>query len=296
MSANATYLEQLEGELVRAGIGGARRHRILAEFADHLESEPQADPDPQTRLGSPPALARQFADELGTSLARTAAYRAFGALALAAALTVATIITGHRFPRGIPGNVSPLAMTLIMIGFIGAQVAFAAGTLGLLRALRYRHAATIPAAEAAVLNRRAAVGLISGALAMLIAPSYAISYPGAFSSAWRIFAFAGAAMGLAALTAAAPATIAAARLRPHAAGEAGDLLSDLGPLQPIVRDRLHLSPAKLAFLLAGALLVVLAAAGIAADDGYDGALRGLLEAAASLAGFAALGRYLGLRG
>ena len=39
-----------------------RTKRIVAEFADHLAS----DPGSEERLGSPAALARQFADEVGT--------------------------------------------------------------------------------------------------------------------------------------------------------------------------------------------------------------------------------------
>jgi hypothetical protein len=38
-----------------------------------------------------------------------------------------------------------------------------------------------------------------------------------------------------------------------------------------------------------------ALAGIVQSDPYDGLLRGLLDAAACLAGFGVLGRYLGLR-
>jgi hypothetical protein len=39
------------------------------------------------------------------------------------------------------------------------------------------------------------------------------------------------AVGLVALVAAVPAIVRAARLRPQASGQAGDLLADLGPLQ-----------------------------------------------------------------
>lgn len=43
-------------------MAAARRRRIVAEFADHLSS----DPGSEERLGSPAALARQFADEVGS--------------------------------------------------------------------------------------------------------------------------------------------------------------------------------------------------------------------------------------
>ena len=71
MTDTTQYLNRLDAELARAGIHGARRKRIIAEFADHLRCDPDAD------LGDPVALATQFADELGTSFARTAAFRAF---------------------------------------------------------------------------------------------------------------------------------------------------------------------------------------------------------------------------
>jgi hypothetical protein len=50
-----------------------------------------------------------------------------------------------------------------------------------------------------------------------------------------------------------------------------------------------------AILVALALALVVFAPGVAADDGYDAAIRGAAEALACLAGFALLGRYLGLR-
>jgi hypothetical protein len=56
------WLDELELELRRAGMPDGRTKRIVAEFADHLAS----DPGSEERLGSPAALARQFADEVGT--------------------------------------------------------------------------------------------------------------------------------------------------------------------------------------------------------------------------------------
>jgi hypothetical protein len=56
------WLDELELELRRTGMPDSRTRRIVAELADHLASEPGSE----ERLGSPAALARQFADEIGT--------------------------------------------------------------------------------------------------------------------------------------------------------------------------------------------------------------------------------------
>jgi hypothetical protein len=75
-------IKELGRELAAVGIRGRRRDRILAEFADHLACDPQA------QLGEPRDLARQFADELATDSARRAAFATFGALAAVAAAVV----------------------------------------------------------------------------------------------------------------------------------------------------------------------------------------------------------------
>ncbi|MGH2843231.1 MAG: hypothetical protein ACRDKL_06535, partial [Solirubrobacteraceae bacterium] len=56
-----------------------------------------------------------------------------------------------------------------------------------------------------------------------------------------------------------------------------------------------LRPVSLAFLLCGAIIVALGVAGVLTDDPYDGLARALADACACMAGFAVLGRYLGLR-
>jgi hypothetical protein len=49
------------------------------------------------------------------------------------------------------------------------------------------------------------------------------------------------------------------------------------------------------WLIAGITLLVTTLAGIVQQDPFDGVLRGVVEAAAGLGGFALLGRFLGLR-
>lgn len=84
------YMDSLAVELAAAGIPARRRARIVAEFSDHLHENPEAE------LGEPRDLACQFADQLGTRLARGTAYQAFAALAVAAIVLVVMFFNGGR--------------------------------------------------------------------------------------------------------------------------------------------------------------------------------------------------------
>jgi hypothetical protein len=275
-----SFLDSLETELTHAGIGGRRRERILAEFADHLDCDPGAD------LGDPHALATQFADELGTSFARNAAFAAFGALAITGALLVIRILTMGAFNR-VDGSAGD---TLGLLGaVVAAQVSFAAGTLALLRAIRVRRQPTIPAAEARIIARRAGLGLAAGALAILAVPLRA-SASQHTTSAGSTFSIVAMVIGVAVLLLAAAPLIRAARLQPSTAGDAPDLLADIAPLGNPAR-----TPNRVAVLLASGLFLVVTVAGVAAGDPYDGAFRGLFEGLACYGGFVVLGKYLGLR-
>src|SRR5947209_6224888 len=167
------YLDSLEVELAAAGIPARRRARIVAEFSDHLHENPQAE------LGAPRDLARHFADQLGTRLARGTAYRAFAALALAAIVLLVMFLTGGRTWGGWVGyGHYPVShylhqwwwVPVMIVCFISAQVALASGGLALLRAWRLRRVPVMTAADARILNRRAAVGLVCGAITMTVLP------------------------------------------------------------------------------------------------------------------------------
>ncbi len=183
----------------------------------------------------------------------------------------------------------------LLAAIFAAQIAFVSGGLALARAFRLRRAATIPAAEARILARRAGVGLAAGALATVAVPLRAAAAPGsaAGSTLWSVAAVVGA---LLAAGLALPALIRAVRLRPRTEGAPGDLLDDFGPVRPLASRLTGASPTRFALLSATGLAAVIALAGVAGDDPYDGILRGLIEAAAYLGSFALLGRYLGLRG
>jgi hypothetical protein len=291
MTDPTSYLKDLDAELKRAGLPDAHRRRIHAEFADHLECDPAAD------LGAPGVLATQFADELGTSYARSAALWAFLALALAGILIVV------RFSALLPlGTLDASTGDTVglLVAALAGQVALVAGGLGLVRALQLRRRPAISRQEAAVLARRAGVGLAAGAVTIVSFPftqSYS-AHPGGFSIGARpdnLFWPLASGLVLLALAAAAPAVVRASRLRPQADGWAGDLLADLGPLRPAVTRLSGGSINRLALVLGAGLVIVAALAGARVDDTYDGILRGVLESGAFLAAYAVLGRYLGIR-
>ena len=283
------YVESLEVELAAAGIPARRRARIVAEFADHLHEDPQA------RLGAPHDLARQFADELGTRLARGTAYRAFAALAVAALVLIVMFFKGGRTWGGWVGyGYYPVSyyfpwwwVPMMLVCFVSAQVALAAGGLALLRAWRLRQVPVMTAADAAVLNRRAAVGLVSGAITMTVLPLTLVVT--GVSPRWDTAAETAGPALIVLLLALLPDVLRAARLRPTRDGTAGDVTVDLGI------EHARATPWRIALALSAVIVLVMTAIGIRSADAYDGILRGLFDATACLIGFASLGRYLGLR-
>lgn len=276
-----SFVDDLRCELATAGIRGRRRARILAEFTDHLRCDPNAT------LGSPKELAREFADELGTSRARRGAFAVFAALALVGTL-LATFLIEEFGPVTHQTAVVDVAGGVLLVA---SQVAFAAGVLGALRAIHRRQAPSLPHAEAVVLVRRSWVALGSGLVTMAALAVAALVLHYAGQTGARTHALAIATLGAAALLAVSPWVISAARLLPSTPGDAGDIFEDIGRFTPAaLRGR----PWLLALLVAGGLALVTAAAGAVQSDPYDGILRGVAEATACLGGFALLGPFLGL--
>jgi len=284
-----TYLDTLRAELTAAAIPARRRARILAEVSEHLHENPRAE------LGAPRDLARQFADELGTRLARTVALRAFAALSLAG-LVLAVMFLGDgargqfSFAAANRASTPSWAVPVLLIVMFSAQVSLASGSLALLRALRLRDLRVISQAEATVLARRTGVALLAGAVTMTGVPVVALAFPHAGGSLWHTLAWILTAVALTALVSVLPGLVRSFRLRPLERGEAGDLSDDLAGLMPP-----SWTPLRVALLLCGVIVVVVALAGLRAGDPYDGLARGLSDAAACMAGFIVLGRYLGMR-
>jgi hypothetical protein len=310
-----SYLDEFDSELTRAGIPGRRRARILAEFADHFHEDPEAE------LGTPHELAREFADQMGTRLARVTAYWAFGVLAVAATVLVVMFFDGGRTWGGWVGYGSHPAsgympswwVPLMAVWFVTAQVALAAGSLALLRAWRLRHQTVISAADAAILNRRAALGLVAGAVTMLVLPAtdlmlarpLAYHLPGGRieraadqwhslfavtgASWWGYVAIIGGPLLIVAMVSVLPSVLAAAHMRPSQAGAAGDLTLDLGV------QKTPVTPQRIALALSAAIVLVMLVIGVGSSNPLAGLARGLVDAALCMVGFTVLGAYLGLR-
>jgi hypothetical protein len=161
------YLADLARELRAKGVRGRAAARVLAEARDHLLELEQAH-GAIDRFGPSERIAREVAAQLATTRTFRATYAAFAALALTAAAYVLFFASINR------GSVSPdlfsarheavgVAATLGLVLF--PQIAFVAGCLALLRALRLRGVSTLSAEELHVIRRRAAVALAAdGAL------------------------------------------------------------------------------------------------------------------------------------
>jgi hypothetical protein len=299
------YLQTLESELARAGIPPRRRARIVTEFADHLQENPEAE------LGAPRLLALQFADVLGTRLARSTAYWSFGVMAVAAFVLVVMFFEGGRTWGAWVGYgshpdsayIPTWWVPLMIVWFISAQLALAAGALALLRAWHLRHEAVITAADAAILRRRAAVGLIAGAVTMLVMPATDLMLARPLSAAdrwhslftvvpapwWGYVAIIGGPLLAVAMLSMLRMVLAAARMPPQQEGAAGDLTLDLGV------QKAPLTPQRMALAMSGAIVLVMLVIGIGSSDPLAGLARGFVDAALFMAGFVVLGTYLGLR-
>jgi hypothetical protein len=189
---------------------------------------------------------------------------------------------GHPAPDTWP----PLAQLAFVAVILAPQVSFVAGSLALLRVLRRREV-VLPSAELKVMNRRTGIALVFGIVTMVALSVLALELRGDSSEWWVALTLVGAAITIPLLLLAALPAGVAARLKPHIAGEPGDLFDDLGFGRT--------DPWRFAGLVALALgLVVFLVAAIQGDP-FDGAINGTAEALACLVGFAALGRYLGLR-
>jgi hypothetical protein len=264
-------IDELGRELAAVGIRGRRRDRILAEFEDHLACDPEA------RMGEPRELARQFADELATDAARRTAFATFVALAVVAAATGLAQQTLPTVPDITGGRSTVLvgAATLLMI--VGAQIAFAAGCLAALRALRLEGPQDVP-----LICRRSAVGLAAGASTALGSALYAVNFHAVVPGWWFAFAVAGAGAAALPLAVSTLAYVRGAGVQVSVDAPRG-LAADLGPL------------AQPALIGATATSAMFLATTFAERSVAAGAIRAAFEGALFAVCFFALRRVLVLR-
>jgi Domain of unknown function (DUF1707) len=285
-----TWLEILEKELGARGVPRRERERIVLELRDHID----CDPGCEDRLGDPGALAATFGDELASSKSRRAALDVFAALAATAVALVVSQATLGRI--GYPGFDRGLTQALFwpaLLGmFVAPQAALVSGTLAALRAVRRRRAIALPAAELALISRRARIALAAGFSTVAGMELYVVNFSQRLPAWWLVLAGGlGVAAG-AALARARHVLAAARQLRSSAAGPAGSIYDDL----PMLHWRwLRARPWRLGIvgsLFAAMLMTAFEAR--AEHSLLEGVQRGVVEGLAAAAGFALLGRAVGL--
>ena len=279
-----SYIEDFGRELRVHGIRGTRRCRILAEVIDHLDEDPSAE----ERFGSPAEVANAFAAELGAQASRRSAVSAFAALGVAGAVYAVSFVSlGFASP---PTELldPPLGALAFALMIVAPQVAFVSGALALLRTLRRRNERAIPTSELVVIRRRTGVALLFGLVTMGALSLFAYVFRAELAAWWLTLTYTSTAGASVLLGLAAVPALTARRLRPQVAGEAGDVFADVGV-------RFGGDPWRFARLvsIAAGLLVWLAA--VLQGDPLDGLIQGVFEGFACFAGFAVLGKYLGLR-
>jgi hypothetical protein len=287
-----TYLGELESELSAAGVRGRVARRVLEEARDHL-----ADLDVESRFGEPRRIALEVAAVVAASQTRRAAFGVFAALAATGVgYLVAFGLVAHRgWPDIASGRTTWLGVAAALGIFFLPQLAFVAGCLMLLRALRLPKPA--PGEELKLVRRRGAVALTAGAATLGAWVLCGFEFHAELAWVGTTIVVLSAAL-LLPLAGAAVALHAAARPRPLAGGPAGDVFDDLAPFvarTPLARVDLQAHPWR--FALGFAFVVALLATALGSgEDGLEGGLvRGIPEGVAVLGFYAAFGRVLGLR-
>jgi hypothetical protein len=297
------YLIVLERALQRVGVRGHVGARVLAEAHDHLSelAREHGESEAVTRFGSAEQLAETVAAQLATSRSRRATYGSFGALVVVAAGYLgffAALNLGGGGPDIFAGRSAAVGVLAGIGTFVFPQIAFVAGSLALLRALRLRSGDVLPAGELEVMRSRASVAVAAGWLTIGSCALYAVE----FWSAAPLEPWVGPAiLGMCALVAVPLAAGGAALVRaasPRAApGPAGDVFDDFAPVFRLGPLRsLPGRPWLFGVLFAtGVGLLGFALGWTGEGDPGSGIVRGVFEGVAVLVCFAALGRRLALR-
>jgi hypothetical protein len=264
-------IEELRRELTAVGIRGRQRDRILAEFADHLACNPDAE------LGDPQTLAAQFADELAIHSARRSALWTFGTLAIVAVAVGVPQLTLPTVPDIAGGSSLLLVGPATLAVVIGSQVAFAAGCLAALRALRLGGPQDVT-----LVRRRVTVALAAGAVTAAGSAAYAVNFWSIVPNWWAVLAVVCASAAAVPLGATAFASARAGSLQVSQPEPVRGLSADLGPFgRPWA-------------IGAAAGLVMLAGTSIVEGSLIEGVLRAGFEAVAFAACFVTFRRSLAL--
>jgi len=298
------FVEELESRLASLGVRGVSLQRVVTEARDHLEQAAREDGEERAieSFGDPRRFARLVASELATRRTVHATFGAFAALAVTGATFLAAFALVPRaggWGDLFGGHVQELGPALALALAVPPQIAFVAGCLALLHALRIRRETAAGREELVLLRRRSNVALAFAAMTLAAVVAYALDYTGELA-AWWTWATVSACVLLAApLTGAAYAVSSSACPSASPGGGAGDIFDDLGPVARIgaVR-RLELAEHPWRFAGLSALVVGVAAFALgwyAEGDPGSGLVRGIFEAVVLLICFAALGRTLGLR-
>jgi hypothetical protein len=264
-------IDELARELSAVGIRGRQRDRILTEFADHLACDPDA------KLGDAREIAAQFADGLAGDSARHTALATFCALAGVAFAVGIPQLTLPTVPDIAGGRSLLLVAPATLAMVIGAQVAFAAGCLAALRALRFGGAHDVP-----LIRRRIAVALAAGSVTAAGSALYAVNFWRVVPHWWGLLAVASAVAAAVPLAAAAAAYARTSGLAVSSTAPARGLSADLGPL------------ARPWLIGGAAVLAMLVATSVLEGSVIAGTIRAAFEAALFAVCFGALRRPLAL--
>ncbi len=297
------FLDRVAAALNARGVRGRSAQRVLAEVADHVdEARRHGDPDPVAAFGDPAVFAREVAAELATAQSRRATFAVFAALALtgvcyALVLGLVPHAGGWRDVTG--GHIGAFGPVLAIALVLFPQVAFVAGCLALVGALRIRRARIVPDAELRLLRSRSAVALAAGGVTALTVALFALDSAGELAAWWAWTTLALATVSALPLAVAARTLARAGHCASTPEGGAADVFDDLGPVfrwAPVRRLELPEHPWRFALLCAAGVFVLgLVGGWYGEGDPGSGIVRGVFEALALLACFALLGRRLGLR-
>lgn len=305
------YLDRLDREL---RLKRAPRRRMLAEAEDHLRScaeelaetmsPEEAARTAVERFGAAAVVARRFAQTVASRTARWSVVWASLALVLYGLATIAFAATAAPefadFPQGAPTT-------------LAGQVAAAVLAITAIRALRWRREHVLPedrmrliANGCVIASAALFIGLLSEAAVALTRPAGVLPWSEA-PLVLALFALSAVAAG----TASAVSVAAWARSSTLAAVPGGEsepdltLGADLAELFPSLRRVGELTSTRPRLLVGGlaafAFSAVAASQWVAADVPQHasivlpGLVLGVAEVAAIVAGYALLGRALGIR-